>query len=663
MTKKSPLILALIVGGAIISGCGGGGGGGGPSTSGPVSPPVVPPAPVQPGLGANDCASKPQSLACTTGALVLSGPFALATLALNGTTNGAGAGAASSLATITQNAGSPGTSGDETYDWNFNLAGLSEAFPTGPQREGATLQLGISAQRYACNLGVQACPPYSLYLLYPSTSESGSLDYSLSFVSNNGSGRSTNYIYGVYGRETGAFSSAMLSGSAVYAGQTFGEILYPSQSVYTVKGRLWMSANFATGAITGAVTDFQGHYGHLENNTTLTTLPGKPDFDFAASLTSSTGRFSGNAASRSGGMGMTGSVFGSFFGLANTTPDEVGLSYLLQSGSGAYMVGAGVAGASPSAPAPPVAPGPNPPTTPTPTTPGCIQAACLATATTFSGPSTQVAVLNAHPGVASPIGSANIDNVLSGVSVTVDPGATSAASDDIYTVRYAAHGVNYTQAFTGAGASGPDGFGGQAKLVQGSQNGLDASFLVYDVSTVLSGALDFVQIAAYDRETSANGAEDAFIIFGRQTAPANMPTTGSAQYVGSTRGIYVTGDTGTLYTTASDITLSANFGTGAVSGQATSFKLMNSAGALVTRPEKLDFLYSGSIASGTSMFSGGALSAFPGSAGGLGLTGGVQGAFFGAAGQSPEEAGLVYQLGTPANGAFMSGGAALGRQP
>lgn len=179
----------------------------------------------------------------------------------------------------------------------------------------------------------------------------------------------------------------------------------------------------------------------------------------------------------------------------------------------------------------------------------------------------------------------------------------------------------------------------------------------------MSGALDFVQIAAYDRETSASGAEDAFIIFGRQTASADMPTTGGAQYAGSTRGIYVTGDTGTLYTTASDINLSANFASGAVSGQATNFKLMNGAGALVTRPEKLDFLYSGSIASGASTFSGTALSAFPSGSGGLGLTGGVQGAFFGATGQSPDEAGLAYQLGTPANGAFMSGGAALGRQP
>jgi len=665
MTKNTPLILALLLGGAIVSGCGGGGGG--PDTGGPVTPP--PPPPVQPGLGVNDCAAKPQSLACTAGALVLSGPFAMfryATrpLAMNGTAGGDSA-AGPGVGTITQNAGSPGVAGDETYDWKLTLGSRNETFPTGPQHTGATLPLGIPAQRYYCVTGAQPCPPHDLYLLYPATTESGSLDYSLSFVSHTHAEPNTDYIFGVYGRETGAFSPAMQTGSAVYAGQTFGEVNYARDGVYTVKGRLWLNANFATGAITGAATDFQGHLGHIDSTSPLTTLPGKPDFDFAASLTSTTGHFTGVAASRAGGLGWTGTVIGSFFGLANTTPDEVGLSYIL-SGDDGSMIGAGVAGASPSAAAPPSAPGPNPITPPALTTPGCVQSACLERTATFFGPSAQLNRSNGNSGsnpdypVPSYIRAADIHNVQSGVNVKIDPGVNTAVPTDTYTITYVIDGgrENFSRIFRVPAATAADGFGGQVKTASADDIFLTGTLSVYDVSSTLSRALDFVQIAAERHREVAQQEERSFIVFGRQTAPADMPTTGSAQFAGATRGAYVNGDR--LYATASDISLNANFATGAVSGRASNFQFQEwFTGAPTTTPESLDFRYSGSIASATSTFSGTATS----ETGGLGLTGRVEGAFFGATGQAPDEAGLTYQLGTPESGIFMTGGAALGRQP
>jgi hypothetical protein len=612
-----------------------------------------------PGIGANDCASKPQSLACTAGALILMGPFASQDLIF--TFHPGDTGEPSAGATITQNVGSPGVPGDETYVWKFDPYGRNGGrdIPTGPATSAQT-RLGVPMQRYSCDLGRAVCIfPFELDLLYPETSESGTLDYTLSFIAEG--------IYGVYGRETGAFTPAMRTGGAVYAGQTFGSILYPGDGYYATKSRLWMNANFATGAITGAATDFEGVKDPAGGVSPPPLLPGKLDFDFVASLNAGTGRFNGNAASRAGGVGMTGTVFGSFFGVAGETPDEVGLSYALSNAAGGYMAGAGVGGMSPSAPAPPADPGPVAPTPVTPATPGCIQAICLTAATTFSGPSSQVVGTNANPRaldpvLTGPVTTANIDNAIVGVSVTVDPGASNTTIDDVYTVKYTAHGVAYTEAFTG-GTIALDGFGGQALRIEGAGGvPLKGIVRIYDVSTALSGALDFVQITAYDRETNTTGAEKAFIVAGRQTAPADMPTTGSARYAGSTRGVYATGG-GAVYNTGSDITLDADFAGGGVSGQASNFKLTDGAGVTVTRPETLDFAFSGSIASGTSTFSGAALSAPPVGSTGLGLTGSVQGAFFGAPGQAPDEAGLTYQLGTPGGGAVMTGGAALGRQP
>ncbi len=305
----------------------------------------------------------------------------------------------------------------------------------------------------------------------------------------------------------------------------------------------------------------------------------------------------------------------------------------------------------PLTPATPYSPGAAPAST-RPT--GCITAVCLTVSGGFAGPSTQVLLSG------STITSA-IDNSQSQtlVNVVVNPGSTSATTDDSYTVKYNLHGTTYTQVFSNPVAR-TDALGNLAGT-QVTSSGLVNNFALFNVASALSGSLDYVQIAAYDRST-LTGAEDVFIVYGRQTSPADMPTSGSATYKGGTRGLYIT-TAGETLQTASDITMSTNFASGAISGSTANFRVMNiTTGALVARNEDLNFAFNANITSGSPVFSGTASSSLSTGAGGLGLSGNVEGAFFGAAGQAPDEAGLVYKLGTPLTTNFLMGGAALGKQ-
>jgi hypothetical protein len=282
---------------------------------------------------------------------------------------------------------------------------------------------------------------------------------------------------------------------------------------------------------------------------------------------------------------------------------------------------------------------------------GCVTAVCLTVSGGFAGPSAQINVTSAGA-------TTGIDNSSSSVNVVVNPGATGATTDDSYTVKYNLHGTTYTQTFSNPAAK-TDALGSLSGT-QASQSGLIANFALFNVASALSGSLDYVQIAAYDRQTVA-GAEDAFIVYGRQTNPADMPTTGSATYKGGTRGLYIT-SAGETFQTSSDISMSANFASGAISGSTANFRVINSGGTMVSRNEDLNLSFNASITAGSPVFSGSASSTLSTAAGGLGLTGNVEGSFFGAAGQAPDEAGLVYKLGTPITGNFLIGGAALGKQ-
>jgi hypothetical protein len=180
-----------------------------------------------------------------------------------------------------------------------------------------------------------------------------------------------------------------------------------------------------------------------------------------------------------------------------------------------------------------------------------------------------------------------------------------------------------------------DGFGNLLPVASGSMT-------LFDITNVLQGGLDYVQLG----EVAPNpvyGAYDFFAV-GRYPATPSMPTTGSARYDGGTRGVYVNGSN-VAFSTASDVTMTANFGSGAVSGSTSNFKMVNAAGAAVTAPAGLAFTFNGNIAG----------AAFTGTASNAGMTGDVRGAFYGEPNGAPVEVGLSYNLGSTTGGGSMMG--------
>lgn len=670
-TKTYLLATAMLVVSTGLTACGGGGGGGGggevytplPPTPPPPPPPPAPPPPPPPpaGIGSSDCATKPSAIACATSPLTLAGATAYT---VTGLASAFKADDLNTNATVTLSAGSSGTAGDETYRVVYKLNGQTYDFEVGGTGESFTTY-GFPTRRPACTNPVNC--PASVNLIYAATAESGDLDYVLPYMLSNLSTQ----IYGVGGRETGPLTPSMQTGTALYAGSAFGSVATPTSSGIA-QGRLRMDVNFATGAIDGAIVDFS----------TPVSTPIVLDFLFTGSLNNASGRFTGSALARQAGSSLVGNVFGSFYGISGQKPDEVGLSYYLASPT--YQVtltGVAVGGATTTAAAlppppptatPPVSPPPPPPPSPPPppvppTPPGsspgssatCAKAKCLTGKTYFNGPSTLIQVRNANPGVATPIAGTRIDTVTANTYLMIDPKGTASESDDIYSVKYMNGGNVYERNFS---LLRPVSNVLGSLKVAAFADGYTDSFFLVDLDSVLAQAADYVQIAAFSREIVPTGAELAFITFGRLTDAKDMPTSGTASYAGQTRGIYVTSG-GDVFDTASSIDMTANFGTGKISGLASNFKLMNSSGNLVTRSEKLDFLYSADINSGTATFSGTAISAFPTSAGGLGITGQVEGAFFGPKDAPPAAAGLTYKLGVPVTGSFMSGGAVLEPKP
>jgi hypothetical protein len=178
--------------------------------------------------------------------------------------------------------------------------------------------------------------------------------------------------------------------------------------------------------------------------------------------------------------------------------------------------------------------------------------------------------------------------------------------------------------------------------IGGLRPGGSGNLTLFDITNVLQGGLDYVQLGAV-APNPVNGAYTYFAV-GRSSGTPTMPTTGSARYDGGTRGVYIDGSNA-AFSTASDVTMTANFASGAVSGSTSNFKMTNAAGASVTAPASLAFTFNGNIAG----------SGFTGTASNTGMTGGVSGAFYGEPGGAPAEAGLSYNLVSGAGGGSMMG--------
>lgn len=229
---------------------------------------------------------------------------------------------------------------------------------------------------------------------------------------------------------------------------------------------------------------------------------------------------------------------------------------------------------------------------------------------------------------------------------TIDRRGTSQTSDDIYTFRNLA-GVAVVDKYYTDLQSRTDALGNVRVATNVVRNisgdfvpGDSSTLTLYDITSVLQGGLDYVQLGRIS-PNPANGAYTYFAV-GQTPSATIMPTTGTAQYQGGTRGEYING-AGVSYATASDLSLTANFGAGSVTGSASNFRMIDANNASVTPPFNLNFNISATL-SGAS---------FSGSATGSAMTGSVDGAFYGAG--SPTEAAIGFSLNETGGGGKLVG--------
>jgi hypothetical protein len=177
---------------------------------------------------------------------------------------------------------------------------------------------------------------------------------------------------------------------------------------------------------------------------------------------------------------------------------------------------------------------------------------------------------------------------------------------------------------------------------------------LYDISNVLQGGLDYVQLGSLSSAGSTK--VPTFFAMGQGLLPPRLPTTGTAKFDGGARGAYTTG-AGAVYSTLSDVTLTADFGKSSVSGSASNFYVVDSAGAAAFSPKDLNFSFTGAIEVNPVYGP-----RFDGTATGTNATGTVSGAFYGEKNQTPAEIGMNYKL-TDTSGGTLIGVGGLKRNP
>ncbi|MBI1686822.1 transferrin-binding protein-like solute binding protein [Caulobacter hibisci] len=649
--------LAVLGMASLVAACGGGGGGGGPSTgvTTPTPPPPTvtptPPAPVPVnGMPVSDCAARPTALSCgARTAVALLGGFvrrdtspvagAAPTYQLSATAvSGNGASFSS---------GDPTVGGDETI--TLNAATSSATLKSfGPTFVGGSDALGGYTQRdlgngqrlriYNLNQGSTPSLDYVLLTrfdgLWEGTDGVGGAKISAPIV-----------LYGAFG-QTASLSRGTYRGTASYAGQTRGLVISGGTDLDT-RSDLAVNLNLETGYLSGRTSNFQ-----VLGSNGVVAAPAQPlDFVFTATLAGWSG---GTAASTFSGVArgapgtdstLRGMVEGAFYGAAGGQAEEIAFAYNLgsnldSSSATTRIIGVGGAGLTAAM------------ATSLPAEASCAtapgQIACATSALTLSGASTSTTASS------STATDRRIDAAGSAISVTFTPGDPTTTTDDRYTVRYGPSG--YESTYQGLSTVN-DGLSSYRRAVQ-TVGGRGEALYLMDINNVFASSLDYVQLVSFERDLGTS-AQLAFLNVGAQTAASSMPTTGTGKFEGETRGTLFLGQGSGLYTTASDIEMTANFATGAVSGSTFNFRTRDQSGNLNTLANNPDFTFSASIASGTSTFSGSATqSGFGGGA--QPMTGTVQGGFYG---PGAAEAGLAYSLQSSSGNAWMQGAAVLGRKP
>jgi len=427
----------------------------------------------------------------------------------------------------------------------------------------------------------------------------------------------------VTGASPGVPIGDAVTGTAAYSGATRGLYRNAGGSLFRTASDATLTMNFATAQVSGATSNFR----FVDANGAAASLPDQLNFSFSGAWQYFHDPFPATTAG-----GLNGRVQALFFG---PRAQEAGLAYAFgdAASAGPFMTGAGLLGAS------------DPPD-PVYEKSGCASTpyaiACQGANQRFQGPS---AIIRA---VVPSGASATLTTSLRGLTRDVEIQRDNRSQSNLsVTVDGQRVGTVFPGIAAGSDVLGPF----EAKVFFDG-----ASLYYFDVSSALSGSLDYMLLAGFEDEGLVNDVATGFAVFGRPTASMDMPTTGSATFVGGTRGVYVRGGT-SVFATASDVSMSANFSAGTVAGQTSNFRFMNTSnGALTTLSDKLDFRFDATINGG---FFSGAATMLPGS---VPMAGGIEGAFYGPPGAAPEEAGFAYRLENAASGNYIVGGAALGRQ-
>lgn len=231
--------------------------------------------------------------------------------------------------------------------------------------------------------------------------------------------------------------------------------------------------------------------------------------------------------------------------------------------------------------------------------------------------------------------------------IAIDP-RTPSRTDDIYDFGnlggVAVVYKTYTNLTVGSDGLGNTRTGSNVvRDVSGEFRAGDGSKMtLFDIENTLRVGLDYVQLGRLS--SGANNAIHTYFAVGRTNPVVVLPTTGTGQYAGGTRGSYITG-AGTHYNTASDLSMSVDFVTSRVTGSTSNFRMTDDLGALVAAPDGLSFTITADVY-GTRVI---------GTTRSSTMSGWIDGRFYGAPSGAPTEVGFTYGLEEASGGGRMIG--------
>ena len=416
------------------------------------------------------------------------------------------------------------------------------------------------------------------------------------------------------------------SGSATYSGKNnvAGEVASPSNvlGAYStgVSGDGSLTANFATGAVTGAFTSMVAQApggGTVDwNNISLTGTLSGSTFTGATAATSAPATRNALLASA------TGTFAGGFYG---PVANEVALVWTLSDGAQSVVGTFGAAQNSPPATIGAFEPGT--PGTPAPSTPAAGYQLAAGASPTFTGtgPAAGTVFALTQSSIAATFTAGGAHATVTADTATDTAGATVTAlsnnANTNYELKIPHLGIDVTLA-----ANAPT----ETKLANGTY-----AYLSTVQTSGGTNLLDYAVLGAWNLNDTAdqNFTNTGFFIFGYQTPPANMPASGSATYTGagSVYGEVIAPSAGGGATAAvltGDASLTANFNTGAISGTLSNINANANGANSVWNTVSI----TGAINPGASTFNGTTATpaASTGAYGlGAGATGTVRGGFYG----------------------------------